>query len=96
MRTVISILFVIAAVIWLALAGGNSTAPAPFAIFANYGFEVGAIYEKTRVNNNPFENADKPDTLTVVAIKGDYIKFNDNSTVKLGSIGLGFHNWKRL
>jgi hypothetical protein len=95
-KILFSIIVSIVLVIYVGNAGANSKLPQPFNPFGNYGFKVGQTYSRTRTTTNPFREDGKPDTIKVVSIIKDYIKFSDNSTMRFGSIGADFYSWKLI
>jgi hypothetical protein len=91
-----SIIATIILVIYLGNSCANNKLPQPFNPFGNYGFKVGQTYSRTHVTENPFSENWKPDTIKVVSIIKDYIKFSNNSTMRFGSIGANFYSWELI
>lgn len=91
MRFFMLFLFIAGVLIYLILVNNNYTAPKPYNTL-NYGFEIGKTYTRTYITNSSTVIID---TVTVKAIKGDYIQFTNGEIEQFGS-SLGFYQWKEL
>lgn len=94
MKLLASTILVIFMCCWLINAIYHLNQPNPVKFWDNYGFEVGNVYTKTPVNQNPFEKIRLPDTLVVKSIKKGYIQFTNGRVERFGSIGMGLYKWE--
>lgn len=100
MKNLILFICVTAWVCFCANSYMNRNMPNPYDCFGSYGFKIGKTYNIQRIKKNPFNSPDAPFTRTVIGIKEDYVQFDNpiglSNTIRLGSIGSGFYEFKEI
>lgn len=102
MKAFISILFFMTAfmltvMLMILCNSTNFKYPDPFN-YKNYGFVEGKTYVRTSYTKNPFtsKNGSNKDTLTLVSVKGRWMKFNNEEMFEFHSDSLNLYQWEVL